>query len=73
MKKGIHPEYLPSRVVCACGDTFVTRSTRGDMMVDVCGVCHPYYAGTQRLVDAAGRVDRFRKRYQSKFGNIKEA
>jgi large subunit ribosomal protein L31 len=66
MKEGIHPNYPPSRVVCACGNTFVTRSTRGDMTVDVCSACHPFYTGTQKLVDAAGRVDRFRKRYATK-------
>ena len=63
MKEGIHPEYPAARVACACGNTFVTRSTRGDFQLDVCGACHPFYTGTQKLVDAAGRVDRFRKRY----------
>ena len=66
MKEGIHPEYPAARVACACGNTFVTRSTRGDFQVDVCGACHPFYTGTQKLVDAAGRVDRFRKRYAAK-------
>ncbi len=63
MREGIHPEYLPATVTCACGNTFVTRSTRGDFQVDVCSNCHPFYTGTQKLIDAAGRVDRFRKRY----------
>lgn len=63
MREGIHPEYLPATVTCACGNTFVTRSTRGDFQVDVCAKCHPFYTGTQKLIDAAGRVDRFRKRY----------
>ena len=63
MKEGIHPEYPPATVSCACGNTFVTRSTRGDFQVDVCSNCHPFYTGTQKLIDAAGRVDRFRKRY----------
>jgi large subunit ribosomal protein L31 len=66
MKEGIHPEYVPARVVCACGNTFVTRSTRGDMTVDVCSNCHPFYTGQQKLMDTAGRVDRFRKRYAAK-------
>ena len=65
MKEGIHPEYPAARVTCACGNTFVTRSTRGDFQVDVCGACHPFYTGTQKLVDAAGRVDRFRRRYEA--------
>lgn len=63
MREGIHPEYPPATVTCACGNTFVTRSTRGDFQVDVCSNCHPFYTGTQKLIDAAGRVDRFRKRY----------
>lgn len=64
MKEGIHPDYPPARVSCACGNTFVTRSTRGDFQVDVCANCHPFYTGTQKLIDTAGRVDRFRKRYE---------
>jgi len=64
MKEGIHPDYPASRVTCACGNTFVTRSTRGDFQVDVCSACHPFYTGTQKLIDTAGRVDRFRKRYE---------
>src|SRR5689334_24007358 len=63
MKEGIHPDYPAATVTCACGNTFVTRSTRGDIAVDVCSACHPFYTGTQKLIDAAGRVDRFRKRY----------
>jgi large subunit ribosomal protein L31 len=64
MKEGIHPDYPAARVTCACGNTFVTRSTRGDFTVDVCAACHPFYTGTQKLIDTAGRVDRFRKRYE---------
>ena len=66
MKEGIHPQYVPARVTCACGNSFVTRSTRGDFQVDVCAKCHPFYTGTQKLIDTAGRVDRFNKRYQKK-------
>ena len=66
MKEGIHPNYPPARVTCACGNSFVTRSTRGDFQVDVCSNCHPFYTGTQKLLDTAGRVDRFRKRYEQK-------
>jgi large subunit ribosomal protein L31 len=66
MKDGIHPNYPAARVACACGHTFVTRSTRGDFQVDVCAACHPFYTGTQKLIDTAGRVDRFRKRYEKK-------
>src|SRR5262245_20246293 len=63
MREGIHPDYPPATVNCACGNTFISRSTRGDFQVDVCSNCHPFYTGTQKLIDAAGRVDRFRKRY----------
>ena len=63
MKEGIHPNYPPAKIVCACGNTFITKSTKGDMVVDVCSACPPFYTGQQKLVDAAGRVDRFRKRY----------
>ena len=66
MKDGIHPEYPAAKVACACGNAFITRSTRGDFQVDVCGACHPFYTGTQKLMDTAGRVDRFKKRYAKK-------
>jgi large subunit ribosomal protein L31 len=64
MKQGIHPEYPGARVVCACGNVFVTRSTRGDFAVDVCSNCHPFYTGKQKLMDTQGRVDRFRRKYE---------
>jgi large subunit ribosomal protein L31 len=63
MKENIHPQYVPSRAACACGSVFITKSTQGDFSVDVCGACHPFYTGTQKLIDTAGRIDRFRKRY----------
>ena len=66
MKEGIHPDYPAASIQCACGNSFITRSTRGDFQVDVCGACHPFYTGTQKLMDAAGRVDRFKKRYAKK-------
>lgn len=69
MREGIHPEYPPAAVSCACGNSFITRSTRGDFSIDVCAACHPFYTGTQKLMDTAGRVDRFRKRY----GDAKQA
>jgi large subunit ribosomal protein L31 len=74
--RDIHPEYPSATIACACGNTFQTRSTRGDFQVDVCSACHPFYTGTQKLLDTAGRVDRFRKRYQAKTspaGTAKEA
>jgi large subunit ribosomal protein L31 len=66
MQENIHPDYPAARVTCACGNSFVTRSTRGDFQVDVCSACHPFYTGTQKLIDTAGRVDRFRRRYEKK-------
>jgi large subunit ribosomal protein L31 len=66
MKEGIHPDYPAAQVDCACGNKFVTRSTRGDFQVDVCSACHPFYTGTQKLMDTAGRVDRFKRRYETK-------
>lgn len=63
MKSGIHPTYQTARVTCACGNTFTVGSTKGEMHVDVCAQCHPFYTGTQRILDTAGRVERFRKRF----------
>jgi large subunit ribosomal protein L31 len=64
MKASIHPEYGEITVSCSCGNTFKTRSTMGkDLPVDVCANCHPFYTGKQKMVDTAGRVDKFRKKY----------
>lgn len=64
MKPEIHPAYKPVTVNCSCGNSFDTRSTLGkDLHVEVCAACHPFYTGKQRLVDTAGRVDKFRRRY----------
>ncbi|MGH7987819.1 MAG: 50S ribosomal protein L31 [Candidatus Binataceae bacterium] len=63
MKAGIHPHYRRSLVTCACGNTFETRSTAAEIHVEVCSNCHPFYTGQQRLVDTAGRVERFKRKY----------
>ena len=64
MKDSIHPEYKEIAVVCSCGNSFKTRSTLGhDLHVEVCSNCHPFYTGKQKIVDTAGRVDKFRKKY----------
>ncbi len=63
MKQGIHPEYVEATVHCACGNTFQTRATKPDLHVEVCSNCHPYFTGEQRIVDTAGRVERFKRRY----------
>lgn len=64
MKEGIHPEYRKSIVTCICGNTFVTGSTVGNLKVEICSNCHPFFTGKQKLVDTAGRVERFYKRYK---------
>jgi large subunit ribosomal protein L31 len=67
MKDNIHPNYASMTVTCACGNTFETGSTLGhDLRVEVCAVCHPFYSGKQKLVDTAGRVEKFRQRYTRK-------
>ena len=63
MKPDIHPNYESATVRCACGNTFDTRSTVSDIHVEICSSCHPFYTGKQKLIDTAGRVERFRQRY----------
>lgn len=67
MKEGIHPQYKEVTIRCACGETVKTRSTKGDangeLRVDICSKCHPFFTGKQKFVDTAGRVERFRQRY----------
>jgi len=65
VKPDLHPVYRKLTAVCACGNQFETRSTSASIHVEVCAQCHPYFTGKQRLVDTAGRVDRFRRKYQS--------
>ena len=72
MKAGIHPDYLPCKVQCACGNVFETRSSIPLMKVDICSACHPFFTGAQKFVDTAGRVDRFRKRYAKAEGTKPE-
>ena len=70
MKAGIHPAYNEINVICACGHTFKTRSThKGDIRVEICSSCHPFFTGRQKLMDTAGRIDRFEKKYAAKRGN----
>ena len=66
MKQGIHPGYTTATVKCSCGNTFVTRSTRPEIHVEICSACHPFYTGKQKLVDTGGRVERFQRRYGKK-------
>jgi large subunit ribosomal protein L31 len=63
MRDAIHPQYEGSAAICACGNTFETRSTIKEIHVDICSECHPFYTGKQKLVDTAGRVERYRRKY----------
>ena len=66
MKPDMHPEYQQTQVHCACGETWTTGSTKKELRLEICSKCHPFYTGRQKLVDSAGRVDRFQKRYAKK-------
>jgi large subunit ribosomal protein L31 len=66
MKKDIHPDYKKATITCACGNSFQTYSTIGDMKVEICSECHPFFTGKQKLVDSAGRVEKFLKKYSKK-------
>jgi large subunit ribosomal protein L31 len=66
MKANIHPNYKEAKITCACGNVIETRSTVGDISVEICSHCHPFFTGKQKLVDTAGRVDRFKRRYNIK-------
>jgi large subunit ribosomal protein L31 len=66
MKTGIHPVYVESTVTCSCGNSFVTRSTKPTLHVELCNECHPFFTGKQKLVDTGGRVERFQRRYAQK-------
>ncbi len=68
MKAGIHPEYKPATITCACGEVIQTRSTKGSFRIEICSKCHPFFTGRQKFVDTAGRVERF----QRKFGKSKK-
>ena len=66
MKPGIHPNFVECVVTCSCGNTFVTKSSKPEMRIDICSNCHPFFTGTQRLVDSQGQVERFNRRLQKK-------
>ena len=72
MKEGIHPEYHPITIRCACGNTIETGSTVKQITVDICSNCHPFFTGKQKLIDTAGRVEKFRSRYQSQPATAKD-
>ena len=68
MKKDIHPAYIECKVTCGCGNSFVTRSTKATLHVEICSVCHPFYTGKQKFVDTAGRIEKFQKKFAGKYG-----
>lgn len=63
MKEGIHPDYIETKVKCGCGNSFTTRSTRPELKVDICNVCHPFYTGKQKYVDTEGRIEKFNNKF----------
>ena len=71
-KAGIHPEYVEAKVVCSCGNTFTTRSTKNELHAELCNECHPFYTGKQKLVDTGGRVERFQRRYGKQGSKTKD-
>ncbi|HUF88780.1 MAG TPA: 50S ribosomal protein L31 [Gemmatimonadota bacterium] len=73
MKPGIHPEYKAARIVCACGNAIETRSTVEEIHVEICSSCHPFFTGRQKLIDTAGRVEKFRAKYGLSGGTADEA
>ncbi len=64
MRKDIHPDYKDCNVTCACGNTFVVKSINPEMSIDICSECHPFFTGSEKIVDTAGRVDKFKKKYK---------
>ncbi|MCC5814857.1 MAG: 50S ribosomal protein L31 [Leptospira sp.] len=66
MKTGIHPNYVSSKIKCACGAVYDTRATTGDITVEICSACHPFFTGKSKILDTAGRVEKFKKKYKMK-------
>lgn len=66
MKKDIHPGYVECTVTCACGNTFSAKSNKAEMKIDICSSCHPFFTGSEKIVDSAGRVEKFKKKYNMK-------
>ena len=73
MKADMHPVYPPARITCACGNMIETKSTRGSFSVEVCSNCHPFFTGKYKLMDTQGRIDRFKKKYDTKKGSAPAA
>ncbi|GAB4028289.1 MAG: hypothetical protein Fur0012_00290 [Elusimicrobiota bacterium] len=72
MKEGIHPKYNVCQVLCACGNSFTTRSTKESIKVDICSACHPFYTGKQKILDTEGRLEKFKKKFSATEGKMVE-
>ena len=72
MKTDIHPEYFETTVKCGCGNTFMTRSTRPELKVDICNACHPFYTGKQKFVDTEGRIEKFKSKFAGGYASLKK-
>jgi large subunit ribosomal protein L31 len=70
MKDGVHPEYFETQVSCGCGNKFTTRSTRKELKVDICSVCHPFYTGKLKFVDTAGRIEKFKSKFAAGYASV---
>lgn len=73
MKENVHPKFAPATVHCACGNTFETRSTKSELKVEICYVCHPFWTGKHKFVDTAGRIEKFNRKYNTKAAAPSEA
>jgi large subunit ribosomal protein L31 len=73
MKDGIHPKYVETKITCGCGNSFVTRSTKPEMKVDICNACHPFYTGKLKYLDTAGRIERFKTKFAGVYGSVQRA
>jgi large subunit ribosomal protein L31 len=74
MKEGIHPNYVETKVTCGCGNAFATRSTKPELKVDICNVCHPFYTGKLKYVDTAGRIEKFKSKFSGiGYASVKRA
>jgi large subunit ribosomal protein L31 len=71
MKDGIHPDYYDTKVSCGCGNKFTTRSTRKELKVDICNVCHPFYTGKLKFIDTAGRIEKFKNKFAAGYASLK--
>ena len=72
MKKEIHPQYFETTVKCGCGNSFVTRSTRPELKVDICNVCHPFYTGKLKFIDTAGRIEKFKSKFAAGYSSLQK-